>query len=97
MVDKEEFYYEPREGESLSTEVVTAVAKAHNEDVIDQKWRISDDINSDALDRLFKDRTVNMALTFEADGATATIIADQYGGLQIKIESHRNDSIPRFS
>ena len=47
MADTEEFYYEPEPGESLSTEVVTAVAKAHDEDVLDQRWVISDDDDND--------------------------------------------------
>jgi len=97
MGDAQEFYYEPQEGESLSTEVVTAVAKAHEEDVLEQKWVISKDINSDALDGLFERRNLDMTLKFEADGATVTIIADQYGNPQIKIESHRNDSPTRSS
>ena len=89
MADTEEFYYEPEPGESLSTEVVTAVAKAHDEDVLDQTWRISEDINADALDGIFEKHNLNMTLTFEADGATVTIIADRQGNPRIKIESHR--------
>ncbi|RLM95115.1 HalOD1 output domain-containing protein [Haloarcula sp. Atlit-7R] len=95
MGNAKKFYYEPRENESLSAEVVTAVAKAHDEDVLEQEWVISEDINSDALDGLFQERNLNMTLTFEADGATVTIIADRYGNPQIKIESHRNDSMTR--
>nr|WP_303647050.1 HalOD1 output domain-containing protein [Haloarchaeobius salinus] len=87
--DSKEFYYEPAEGESLSTEVVTAVAKAHDEDVIEQEWLISKDINTDALDGLFQERNLNMTLQFEADGTTVTIIADRRGDPRIKIESHR--------
>ncbi|WP_256300414.1 HalOD1 output domain-containing protein [Haloarchaeobius salinus] len=89
MGDSKEFYYEPAEGESLSTEVVTAVAKAHDEDVIEQEWLISKDINTDALDGLFQERNLNMTLQFEADGTTVTIIADRRGDPRIKIESHR--------
>ncbi len=75
--------------ESLSTEVVTAVARAHDEDVLEQKWRISEDINTDALDRLFQERNLNMTLRFEADTTTITIIADTSGKPVIKVESHR--------
>lgn len=89
MGDTKEFVYEPEEGEQLSTAVVTAVAKAHDEDVIDQMWIISDDIDTDALDGLFQKRNLKMTLQFEADSTTATIIADNSGDPIIKIESHR--------
>lgn len=89
MNDTREFYYEPEENEELSTAVVTAVARAHNEDVLDQEWLIADDINTDALDGLFQECNFNMTLQFEADGTTATIIADRRGDPRIKIESHR--------
>jgi hypothetical protein len=84
-----ELYYEPEEGEQLSTAVVTAVAQAHDEDVLDQKWLISEDINTDALDGLFQHNHLKMSLQFEADSTTATIIADSSGKPLIKIESHR--------
>jgi hypothetical protein len=77
MSDSQEFYYQPDETEQLSTAVVTAVAQAHDEDVLDQKWLISDGINTDALDGLFQERNLDMTLQFEADGTTATIIADR--------------------
>lgn len=89
MSEVREFYYEPDGTELLSTAVVTAVARAHDEDVLDQEWLISDDINTDALDGLFQERNLNMTLQFEADGTTATIIADTEGNPRIKIESHR--------
>jgi hypothetical protein len=89
MNEASDFYYEPDETELLSTAVVTAVAQAHDEDVIDQKWLISNDINTDALDGLFQERNLNMTLQFEADGTTVTIIADRSGNPHIKIESHR--------
>ncbi|MFW6002995.1 MAG: HalOD1 output domain-containing protein [Halanaeroarchaeum sp.] len=84
-----EFYYEPDENEELSVAVVTAVAKAHDEDVLDQRWLISEDINADALDRLFDERNLKMTLQFRADTTTATITADPDGKPVIKIESHR--------
>ena len=84
-----DFYYEPDADEELSTAVVTAVAKAHDEDVIDQKWIINEDINTDALDNLFQDHNLKMTLQFEADTTTATIIANREGNPVIKIESHR--------
>ncbi|MWV63867.1 hypothetical protein GRS48_03380 [Halorubrum sp. JWXQ-INN 858] len=89
MGDAREFYYEPEEGEQLSTAIVTAVAKAHDEDVLDQLWLISEDINTDALDGLFQERNLKMSLQFEADSTTATITADIDGNPIIKIESHR--------
>lgn len=89
MSDTREFYYEPDESEELSTEVVTAIARAHDEDVLDQEWIISDDINAGALDGLFQERNLKMTLRFEADSTTATIIADTDGNPVIKIESHR--------
>ncbi|SDF39160.1 hypothetical protein SAMN04488067_10440 [Halorubrum xinjiangense] len=91
MGDSREFYYEPDEDEELSTEVVTAVAEAHDEDVLEQRWVISEDINADALDGLFQENNLKMTLQFEADTTTATIIADRDGSPVIKIESHRQD------
>lgn len=87
--DTKTFYYEPDEDEELSTAVVTAVANAHNENVLTQEWLISEDINTDALDRLFQDHHLKMTLQFEADTTTATITADRDGKPVITIESHR--------
>ena len=89
MEDTPDFYYEPQGDEQLSTAVVRAIAKAHDENVIDQKWLISEDINTDALDGLFQENQLKMTLQFEADTTTATIIADPSGNPVIKIESHR--------
>lgn len=89
MGDTKEFYYEPEEDEELSVAVVEAVAEAHDEDIIQQRWLISEDINADALDGLFQKRNLKMTLQFEADSTTATIIADSDGNPIIKIESHR--------
>lgn len=89
MIEAEDFYYEADPTEPLSTEVVSAIAKAHDEDIIEQKWRISDDINTDSLDGLFQDNNLGMTLQFEADTTTVTIIADNSGDPRIRIESHR--------
>lgn len=89
MQTQNKFHYEPDETEELSTAVVTAIAKAHDEDVLDQKWLISEDINTDALDGLFQENNLKMTLQFEADTTTATIIADETGNPIIRIESHR--------
>ncbi|MFC7028473.1 HalOD1 output domain-containing protein [Halomicroarcula sp. GCM10025710] len=71
------------------TAVVTAVAEAHEEDAIEQKWLISEDIDTDALDRLFQNHQLKMTLQFEADTTTVTIIADEMGYPVITVESHR--------
>lgn len=89
MGDTADFYYEPDDGEELSAAVVAAVAKAHDEDVIEQKWVISEDINTDALDGLFQQHNLKTTLQFEADSTTVTIIADASGNPVIKVESHR--------
>lgn len=89
MGDTSDFYYEADTDQALSTEVVTAVAKAHDENVIDQVWQIGEDINTDALDGLFQERNLDMTLQFEADGTTVTVKADKDGNPRIKIESHR--------
>jgi len=89
MGDTHEFYYDPNEEDELSTAVVTAVAEAHDEDILEQEWLISEDINTDALDGLFQENNLKMTLQFEADSTTATINADQTGDPVIKIESHR--------
>lgn len=89
MGNRKEFYYEPDEDEQLSVAVVTAVADAHDEDILEQKWNISEDINTDSLDGLFQQRNLKMTLQFEADTTTATITADESGNPVIKIESHR--------
>lgn len=84
-----DFRYEADTTNELSSEVVTAVAKAHDEEVIDQMWRISDDINTDALDGLFQDHNLDTTIQFSADTVTVTIIADKIGNPIITIESHR--------
>lgn len=89
MTQAQDFYYEADTTEELSTEVVTAVAEAHDENVIEQRWQISNDINTDALDGLFQDNNLDTTLQFEADNVTVTIIADRSGNPVIKIESHR--------
>lgn len=89
MGETEDFFYEPDTTRSLSTEVVEAIATAHDEDVINQRWRISDDINTDALDGLFQDHNLDTTLQFKADSTTVTIITDGGGDPVIKIESHR--------
>lgn len=91
MDDAAAFYYNPDPDESLSTEVVNAIAMAHDEDVIDQKWVISDDINTDALDGLFQQHKHKHKITlqFEADTASVTIVSDDNGNPEIKIESRR--------
>lgn len=89
MTNTAEFHHEPDDSKALSTAVVTATARAHDEDVLDQKWVISEDINTDALDMLFQEHNLRMSLQFEADTTTATITADRNGDPIIKIESHR--------
>jgi len=89
VIETEDFYYEPDATEPLSTEVVSAIAQAHDEDIIEQKWRISDDINTDALDGLFQDANLGITLQFEADATTVTIMTDESGDPVIKIVSHR--------
>ncbi len=85
----ENFLYEPKEGELLSMAVVRAVALAHHEGVLEQDWIIHNDINPDALDKLFQDRHPNMTLRFEADATTVTVNADGHGNPVIEIKSHR--------
>jgi len=89
MTTNSEFHYEPDSGELLSTAVVAAIAEANNEEVLEQTWRISEDINPDALDGLFQRQKIGMTLTFEADEATVTITANQHGNPVIKVKSHR--------
>lgn len=89
MAETADFYYEVNSAQPLSLEVVAAIAEAHDEEVIDQKWRISDGINTDALDGLFEDHKPNITLQFEADAATVTIVSGQNGSPVIKIDSHR--------
>ena len=89
MSEAGDFYYNPEETEKLSTAVVKAVAKAHDEDVLEQKWRISDDINADALNSLFDEPRLNTVLQFKPDTTTATISVGRDGTPRIKIESHR--------
>jgi hypothetical protein len=89
MEESRAFYYEPDDADTLSIAVVTAVAEAHDEDVIDQAWRISDDIDTDALDGLFQRHNHKTTLQFEADSTTVTIIANVHGDPIIRIESNR--------
>ncbi|WP_233740839.1 HalOD1 output domain-containing protein [Halobaculum saliterrae] len=71
--------------EPLSTEVVEAIAQAHDEDIIEQKWIISEDINTDSLDELSQDNNLGMTLRFEADTTTVTITADVNGTPESKL------------
>lgn len=89
MVDGNRCRYTPEDDESLSMAVVSAVAQAHHEDIIEQDWLIANDINPDALDNLFQEGNLNMTLRFEADSTTATIDADEHGNPAIEIKSHR--------
>lgn len=89
MEEPSDFIYQADTTEELSTEVVSAIAQAHEEDVIAQKWTIADDINTDALDELFKGHKRGISLQFNADEAKVTITADKSGNPVIKIESHR--------
>lgn len=89
MAETQDFTYEADTTEPLSTEVVEAIAQAHDEDIIEQQWRISDDINTDALDDLFQDHNLDTTLQFHADTTTVTITANRNGNPVIKIESHR--------
>jgi len=89
MSNGKRFHYEPSDEEPLSVAVVSAVATAHHEDVLDQHWILSHDINPDALDSLFLDAKPNMTLTFDADKSTVTIDIDERGEYTIEIESHR--------
>lgn len=89
MTEADDFYYEADTDEQLSTEVVTAIAKAHDEDVIEQKWLIGDDIDPDSLDGLFQSNNIGISLQFEADSTTVTITSDTEGDPHIRIESHR--------
>lgn len=43
MAEPQGFIYDPDPTQPLSTEVVTAVARAHEEAVIDQIWRLGDE------------------------------------------------------
>lgn len=88
MTDQTRFSYEPADEEPLSTAIVSAVARAHNEDVLDQNWILANDINPDALDALFADGKANMCLTFEANASTVTVDLDAQGQCSIEIESH---------
>jgi hypothetical protein len=89
MGQAHDFYYEPDDDDPLSTAVVHAVAQAHDEDVIEQRWIISEDINADALDGLFQQSNLDMTLKFEADTTTVTVVADDRGRPVVKVESHR--------
>lgn len=74
---------------SMSTAVVAALARARDGDVLDQRWLISKDIDTDSLDGPFQERNLRMTLQFEADTTTATIIVDRDVKPVIRTESHR--------
>jgi hypothetical protein len=89
MTNTAEFHHEPDDSKALSTAVVTATARAHDEDVLDRRWVISADINTEALNMLFQAHNLRLSLRFEADTTTATVTADRNEDPIIKIESHR--------
>lgn len=55
MDDTEEFYHQPYEAKELSTVVVTAATQAHDGDVLNQTWLISEKTNMDALNGPFQE------------------------------------------
>jgi hypothetical protein len=89
MSEPERFRYAPEENEPLSIAVVSAIAQAHHEDVLQQNWILQNDINPEALDALFQDKHLGMALQFEADETTVRIESDERGNPTVEIESHR--------
>lgn len=84
MNDK--FRYEPDSDESISMAVVRAVTLAHHEDIVEQDWIISDDVDPDALDKLFQREKPNITVQFETDRATVTIDTDEDGSPIIEVE-----------
>jgi hypothetical protein len=89
MTDQPRFRYEPTDEEPLSIAVISAIATAHHEEILDQNWILANDINPDALDTLFSDGAADMSITFGADDSTVTVDADNQGKFSIEIESHR--------
>lgn len=89
MSETDNFRYTPETDEPLSIAVVSAIAQAHREDVVQQNWILSNDINPEALDALFLEEHQDMTLQFEADDTTVTVRTDERGNTTIEIESHR--------
>lgn len=89
MNNPQSFRYVPNDEEPLSIAIVSAVAKAHHEDILDQHWILSNDINPEALDALFQAGKEDMTLTFEADDSSVTVEIDGNGEYEITIDSHR--------
>jgi hypothetical protein len=89
MGENTDFRYTPEKNEPLSIAVVSAIAQAHQEDVVQQNWILSNDINPEALDALFLEEHRDMTLQFEADNTTVTVRTDERGNTTIEIESHR--------
>lgn len=88
-IDVEHFRYIADKEDSLIVAVVSAVAEAHHEDIIEQDWIVNNDINTDAFDGLFQDGHLDTTLRFEADMTTVTIDADERGNPVIEMEPHR--------
>jgi hypothetical protein len=89
MGENTDFRYTPEKNEPLSIAVVSAIAQAHQEDVVQQNWILSNDVNPEALDALFLEEHRDMTLQFEADNTTVTVRTDERGNTTIEIESHR--------
>ena len=88
MGDTGQFRCQP-DGERLSTAVVRTVARAHDEDVSEQRWPIAEDADRDALDGLFQRRKLDTILPVEADTTTVTVDADASGRPLVGVEAHR--------
>lgn len=73
----------------LGTAAVTAIAKAHDEGLLERKWLISGETNAEVLNGLFQQRNHDMTLRFGVDGTTVSIITGRKGDSSIKTESHR--------
>ncbi len=69
------------DGKELRIAFVAAVAKDHDEDMSEQKWLDSADINTHAPDELFEELNLKVTHQHEADTTTAPNIGEKCGNL----------------
>lgn len=81
---KKRVRYEPDSEQTLSTAILEAIEEQKGEDLSEADFRLYDDINSDALNNLFrKDANANTTVEFNTDDVTVKLWGD--GAVKIQV------------
>lgn len=83
--------YHPDENRDLSTAILEAIEEQKGMDVARSDFQLYNDIDPDALDRLFReDASANTTVQFDTDDVTVTLWGD--GGVEIDISPRDPES-----